>query len=408
MTTKTSAVLDLLRDRFDGQPVRADLPPRLEKVLAPLEAPLLGDEPRHSQAAEAALTIVAFSLLAGRVLDLRRGSPDVSEDTGRIKGDRTAGDLVCERLLVPRYIPATKGPFQSSTWRSGYDASQARVAGLGAFLEWHHSASLAELELVCDRLVATFLNAAADLEPLPKIDASALTFARFRSFLDELFRRPSGGAYEQYCFAALLQREMSSAGSTGRVETKSVRSSDTATGAAGDVVVRRSGRISEAYEVTARPWRSKLGQLSTSASAGLSEVTIVAKDVASDLRGEELEAELALLQAELAVDVVVLDLQGSLDLYSGRIGRFERADVVRHVYANLVQWHRREPHLVSAYVECLRSVSLTLGEVEAAVDEEAPMDADTQEAARLLDGLRATDNDGVVRALGRLIADERD
>lgn len=403
MSPQSEDVVELLRERFEKGAGRVGLDREIENILAPLELPLLGDEPRHSQAAEAALTIVAFSLSEGRVLDLRSDSPDVSRKTGRIPGDRTVGDLLCERLLVPRNIPATKGPFQSSTWRSGYRANQARAAALSSFLDWHENASLLDLDRVCDRLVATFLGAAANLVPLPKVDASSLTFARFRSFLDELFQVKSGGAFEQYCFAALLQREMNASGADGRVVTKSVRSSDSATGAAGDVIVRRGGRIAEAYEVTARPWRTKLGQLSTSARAGLTEVTIVANDVGSDLRGAELEAELAVLQAELAVDVIVIDLRASLDLFSGRIGRFERADVIRQVYANLVQWHRREPHLVASFVGCLASVSLALDEVEDPTYPGNRAETDESEAARILEGLRGSESMEALRALARLI-----
>jgi len=406
MTAKPSEVVEFLRARFEATPEHRPLPSALEDMLMPLESPLLADDPRHSQAAEAALVILAFSLVEERVLDLSRGSGDVSADTGRIRGDRTAGDQFCERVLAPRSIPATKGPFQSSTWRSGYDAAQARDAGLGNFIDWHKSASLADLDHVCDRLVASFLGAAATVAPLPRIDASLLTFGRFRSFLDLLFTEKSGGAFEQYCFAALLELEMATTGKRGRVVTKSVRSSDAATKSAGDVVVHRGGRVAEAYEVTARPWKSKLSQLSTSARAGLTEVSIVATGVAGTLRGEDLEAELAVLQAELAVDVSVLDLMGTLDLFSARLGRFERADAIRRVYANLVQWHRREPHLVAAFVECLKSISLDLDDGRS--EEEGPdvEDSDLAAARELVARLHEQGSDGVVRALLQLASDE--
>jgi len=406
--TKSAEILEIIEDAFKRPPTRQSLSDDVERILAPLEQPLLAADPRHSQAAEAAVVIMAFSLREGRVLDLRKGSGDVDPETGRLPGDRTVGDGFCERVLAPRSIPATKGPFQSSTWRSGYDAAQVRGPGLSGFVKWHATVTLPDLQQVFERLIATFASSAAVVEPLPKLDASALTFARFRAFLDLLFAEKSGGAFEQYVFAAVLEQETATTGRPERVTTKSVRSSDAATGAAGDVLVRRGGRVVAAFEVTARPWKTKLPQLTTSARAGLTEVTIVAAGVNGALRGEDLEVELALLQAELAVDVSVLDLLGTLDVLSARLSRFERADAIRRVYVNLVQWHRREPHLISSFVACVDSAALALEDLDKSETVAAPEDADFTQARELLRRLVEEESEEVILALKRIAADDMD
>ena len=402
MTSRADRVIEWLAGRFDEPPQRPSLDETMEAVLLPLEQPLLLPEPQRSGLAEAALTIMAFSIVEGRVLDLGKSSGDVSRKTGRVEGDRTAGDRLCERVLAPRGIPATKGPFQSSTFRGGYDAGQARAGGLADFVAWHRGAALGDLQDATDHLIATFLTTAADLPDLPRLDASAMTFARFRSFLDELFVIPSGGAFEQYVFKVMLEQETEASGRRERVETKSVRSSDAATGSAGDVVVRRGGAVVAAFEITARDWKSKLGQLTTSARAGLTEVSIVAGDVDAKLQGSDLEAELASLQAELAVDVAVLDLMAVLDLYSSRITRFDRAHAIKSLYQHLVQWHRREPHLVAGLIDTLNSVGLTIADGLGPIldDEGSADDDDLRRARELADRLSETyDRDDLERAL---------
>src|SRR5690606_16438474 len=127
---ETARVKSTLEGLFEARTDRSALPPRKldpqgAAILEGLTGPLKQDPPGSSLVAEAALTIAAFSIAQSKVLNLTSSSAGDLNANDRIDGDRTVGDYLCSSILSPRKIPATKGPFQSSTFRSGYLARQS-------------------------------------------------------------------------------------------------------------------------------------------------------------------------------------------------------------------------------------------------------------------------------------------
>ena len=110
------------------------------------------------------------------------------------------------------------------------------------------------------RYMATRIaSTARNLPPMPSLDVARLTFRRVTRVVDELLGVPSGGAHEQFVFASLLHALAEEYGGR-RVETKTLSASDASAGTAADVQVLDGGTLTEAYEVTANPWISKVGQ----------------------------------------------------------------------------------------------------------------------------------------------------
>lgn len=319
------------------------------------------DPPSASQAAEGALTILALTLAEGRRLDLvTPESPDVGRSR-RLEGDRSLGDWLCRDVLQPRNIPSTQGPFQSSSFRGGYTSDQVRNSGLRTFISWYSDAdrSFDDISSLTSHLVAEFQKNAVELMPMPEILASKLSFLKFSLFREQLLTEGSGGAFEQYLLAGLLEQELTATGTSFRIHTKNVGANDLATHAGGDIEVRDGQSLLRAYEVTANAWDTKLAQLNSSARAGLSEVTLVANGVAG-IPAASLNEALSTKAEQLGIDVAVLDLSNLIDLLVSRISRHARAGAVVFIYRSLVRWHRREPDLVAKLIKILRQLDLVV------------------------------------------------
>lgn len=102
---------------------------------------------------------------------------------------------------------------------------------------------------------------ARSLPEMPQLDTPKLTFAAVFALLAELLAESSGGAYEQFGFAALLSAWHQQARTRDCVvDTKRLNTSDASAGTAGDVQVKIGGALTEAYELTANTWDSKVSQ----------------------------------------------------------------------------------------------------------------------------------------------------
>lgn len=356
---------EILSDFFSGvQDANSDQALLTDETLVVLRT-LIGslgeDPPSASQAAEGALTILALTLAEGRQLDLV--SPQ-STDVGRsrrIEGDRSLGDWLCREVLQPRNIPSTQGPFQSSSFRGGYTSDQVRDSGLRTFISWYSDPdrSFDDISSLTLHLVAEFQRNAVELMAMPEILASKLSFLKFGLFRERLLAEASGGAFEQYLLAGLLEQELAATGTTFRIQTKNVGANDAATHAGGDIEVRDGQTLLKAYEVTANAWDTKLAQLDSSARAGLSEVTLVANGVAG-IPAASLNEALSMKAEQLGIDVAVLDLSSLIDVLVSRISRHARAEAVVFIYRSLVRWHRREPDLVAKLIRILRQLDLVV------------------------------------------------
>lgn len=324
-----------------------------QELLSILVGPLGEEPPGASQAAEGALTLLSLSLVEVRVLDLRT----------RLQGDRSLGDWLCRELLQSINVPSTQGPFQSSSFRGGYTSDQVRQDGLRRFVAWHmqDGRTVPQLQVLARHLVAAFVKQSISLPRLPEIAASRLTFLKFALFRERLMAEGSAGAFEQYLLAGLLEQELATTGTAHRVQTKNVGANDAATRAGGDIEVRHGQALLRAYEVTANAWGTKLAQLESSARAGLTEVTIVAKDV-SKASAAEFDEDLRVKSEQLGIDVSVLDLRGLLDVMASKVTPHARAQAIGYVYRCLARWHRREPGLVGRLINSLYELDLIIDE----------------------------------------------
>lgn len=365
---RNEAALEILRKAFEANTSTPTLATYESDLLDALLGGLKKEPPSASQAAEAALTILAMSLAEERQLDIMtQGSPDLKhrpgeQGTGRLPGDRTLGDKIPVVLLDPRNIPATRGAFQSSSYRSGYAAGQVRDPSLGKFIAWYiqDGRSIEELQRFAGALISAFKKCEVILPFLPEIAAARLTFVNFKMFRERLLRRASGGAYEQYLLAGLLDQEVVALGQGYRVVSKNVIANDASTGSGGDIEVRHGQALVKAYEVTANKWHTKLGQLDSSVGVGLDEVTIVAKDTAAEATGQILYDKLTRENDRLGVDTSVLDLGNLMDVVASRLTRFARRDAIHYVYRSLSRWHRRSPVLAQWLVDDLRELELLI------------------------------------------------
>lgn len=185
---------------------------------------------------DGALTLLAFPVAAGEPLDVTR----------RIDGDRAASGHL-EILLRDLKVPARKDALQTIAKGSSTFIGRARRAW-NELLEWaSEEEALDDVEAAFLYMARVIAATAGALPSLPALDVSRLTFRRVVDLLDELLTTPSGGAYEQFIFGALLYAAAEQEGGRRRVETKSLTAADASAGTAADVQVWDGGVITEAY-----------------------------------------------------------------------------------------------------------------------------------------------------------------
>lgn len=332
----------------DGEAEVDPEPPRalVEVLLAPLTHPV---SPRASAVGEVAFTLCGIALWQGYLPDLGQ----------RVPGDRAASEALA-RVLKAHNVPATRGALQSSTYRGGYLAAQARDAALRAFVRWTETdgRSLADIGGLFARLALGFAGCAHGFPDPPRFVTERFTFSRTRMLLEALCAHGSGGAYEQYLVASLLGQEYEANGLQWRVETKPAGASDLASRAVGDVQVRHHQRLIYALEVSATDWQGKLAQaLDTLRRTALVQATVVAD--ATGLTGERLEA---LIGAVGDADVAVVGLDAFFDVVSSRLGPAERVRAIANLFDSLVRWERDRPDLAWALIQLLEELELVAPE----------------------------------------------
>lgn len=377
-TVKIMAAMidEAVASKTGPEPSRHGLPAEL---LNDLTDSLFDEEPVASAAAEGALVLIAASLQAGRVLDLTGG---------RIPGDRTNSERLSEHL--GRYhIPHTQGALQSSTYRGGYNAKQARNPALWAFCQWasRPERTLADLRAMALVLAHRFAQLELAFPDLPNLNVRAFTFLSTRTLIESLLTVASQGAFEQYLVAAFTHQEVAGFHPAWRAHTKSVKAPDAGRVAA-DVQVMRRSVLVHALEVSAADWESKLRQaVATARSSQVSAITVVAKAGRRDT--SELVEAFARAGVPDGLDVSVVSLIDYLDAVSARLSPAERAASIRQLYNWLVLWGRTRPDLVQQLVTIVGELGLD-SEVEEAVE------PSVMESAAKLRALADLDDDPVV------------
>lgn len=218
----------------------------------------------------------------------------------------------------------------------------------------------ADVEQAMRYLASGIAATARDLPSLPRLNASALTFPRVLGVIEATLQVASGGAHEQFVFAALLHAEAEEHGSR-RVETKALSAADASAGTAADVQLLEGGRVIEAYEVTANLWSTKIAQAAAVLQHyDLPRAHIVARSPAPS--AEDIAAAIATtpLPAGLdpsTIDLSVLDVGQECRSLVHRLSRPGRRAALGKLWEHLVA---RQPNdaLVGQLVERVTAAGL--------------------------------------------------
>jgi hypothetical protein len=258
-------------------------------------------------------------------------------------------------FFAARHITAVKDAYQNIA-KNSVSLTRNNVPAFDRLLVWATGATTAErdaaLRLACAVVAAT----ARPVLPMPPVNRSALTFARFVDLLHALLASPSGGAFEQFTVAALLHSVVANHGEgRARVETKNLNASDRSSFAAGDVQVVTGTRVLEAFEVTASDWRTKVGAASkTIRDNDLSRLHIIAARPDGDRAAASAE-----LRA-LAEDVSVLDARQVVEVLAALLTRPQRAEALTRLYEYLDRY-QPDTERVNLFVRKLGEAGLVEG-----------------------------------------------
>lgn len=334
-------------DLPSAEAVRALLQDTLSALVrdpsAPIEEPGGGVKPHLDKLLQSPSTmrdgifiLLAYSVAQGEPIDFRTHA--------KFRSGRGVSQFVADELLPGLKIAGRKDSLQTgvkgvSTYFDRENDTWKAVLGWASDQE-----SSAPIETTWRYLAAGMAKTARDLPAMPELDTPRLTFGRVFTVLDALLSRPSGGSVEQFAFAALLEAYLLQRGDGGVVETKNINAADAPGGTAADVQHKHLGQVTEAYEVTAGDWRSKLGQAEeTLRSRDLRRVHILGSNVISGGPGS--------LMGELPgnADISVLDVREEIRSLAARLDKFHRRHALERLYDHLVEKQPRDS-LVREYV----------------------------------------------------------
>ncbi len=279
---------------------------------------------------DAVLSDSRVSYRDGVMIQLAYGLAEASADlTRRQVGARTVAQEL-GAFLAERHIRSVKDAYQNIAKNTDV-LVRGNVASFDRLLTWATQATTGEREAALKYACAAVAATARPVKPMPTLNRSALTFSRVAGLLHGLLDTPSGGAFDQFTVAALLNTLVANHGEgRARVETKNLNASDRSSFAAGDVQVVTGSRVIEAFEVTANDWRTKIAAApKVVRDNDLSRLHIVANRPETDR-----PAVSTALQA-LAEDVSVLDARQTIEVLTAVLTRPQRADAISRLYEYL-------------------------------------------------------------------------
>jgi len=294
---------------------------------------------------DASLIVLAYAVHVGSAADI------ATPPTGRRSvAQRLAG------LLDELNVRARRDAFQTLAKGTSTLLGRKREAW-NRLLEWgERQPSIEPVDQAMRYLATGIVATARDLPAIPTLDVSRLTFRRVLHIIEELFSRPSGGAHEQFLFAALLHALAEERGNR-RVETKTLSAADASAGTAADVQIFEGGKVIEAYEVTANAWHSKVAQATAvMRHYDLRRVHIVAPGPAPSAKGLKDAVAATPLPAGTVIrdlDLSVLDLSHECRSLVHRLSRTGRRAALTKLWEHLAS---RQPNdeLVRRYVDGIR------------------------------------------------------
>lgn len=279
---------------------------------------------------DAVLSDNRISYRDGVMIQLAYGLAEADLDlTKRQPGARSVAQQL-GAFLAERHIRSVKDAYQNIAKNTDV-LVRGNVAEFDRLLNWatqsKNDERMAALKYACAAVAAT----ARPVKPMPVLNRSALTFSRVVDLLHGMLDTPSGGAFEQFAVAALLNTLVANHGEgRARVETKNLNASDRSSSAAGDIQIVTGSRVIEAFEVTANDWRTKIaGAAKVIRDNDLSKLHIVANRIDGDRL-----AVSAALQA-LNEDVSVLDVRQTVEMLTAVLTRPQRAAAITRLYEYL-------------------------------------------------------------------------
>lgn len=173
---------------------------------------------------------------------------------------RTLDEKVVNPFLRKHKIPCSTGPYLNVFRRSVRFEEQTREGikhkeGFDAFLR-----VIDRIERSCERqlidLLRYHLHRFAELRETSHVEVARLnriSLEQLDSLTFKLLERPSGGRFPLFLVVSVFESLKNVFGLDWRIEFQGINVADKATGAGGDITIRRDGRVVLAAEVTERP-----------------------------------------------------------------------------------------------------------------------------------------------------------
>ncbi|HET9593419.1 MAG TPA: hypothetical protein VFP17_10940 [Solirubrobacterales bacterium] len=275
--------------------------------------------------------------------ELRRGSRANLTEARFVVNRAGGGDL-----LLPAEVEQ-----DSDDRPTGDDEEVWYTIGDATRQACHEAFGITHIEAAFHYLAAGIAATARNLPAMPALDTPKLTFPAIFALLDDMLRQNSAGAHEQFIFAALLEGWREQLGEPGVVETKNLNASDSSAGTAADVQEKHRGQVTEAYEVTANDYTTKIDQAkNTLRRHDLRRAHILARDAAK-ATGEEIADALP-----PGLDLAVLDVREEVRSILAQLGKPHRRFALERLYRLLVDKQAND-QLVQDFVSALAARGLT-------------------------------------------------
>lgn len=275
------------------------------------------------------------------------------DHTMRAEGARTVGGKLGAAFKA-RHVPGVVDAVQN-IGKNTINLLRGNVAAYDALLLALNTMSAESRLALFDYIAARAALRARPVLPMPALRPAALSFAAVAGFLDVLLTTPSGGAFEQFSVAALLEALLDEYGLSGvgqlRVVTKKINASDASSGTAADVQIMRGNQIEQAFEVSANDWRSKVTQAVDAArNADLPRAHVIAAVEPGD-------RDLSAL-TDATVDVTLTEVRAFVHLMTAALRKPGREVALKRLY-ELVDRNQPDVELTNGYVRLLGDHQLT-------------------------------------------------
>jgi hypothetical protein len=337
---------------YPGGQVPPDLVPHIEAAVSSPDG-----------ARDALLLLYAFRLVEGAPIDVSK----------RIEGDRAVSDYLGKVVLPDLGIAGVKSALEGRSFSHGFLSPEVRNPVVRMIGPWASDPE-ATPEVVAGiywALARGIAATAKKFRSLEVLDLHVMTFERVLPLLEHLLAPRSisrsgsgtGGAHEQFLFAAMLQAVYDDEDSRLRVVTKSLNSSDRSARTAGDIqVIGGQARLVESYEVTANRWDSKMdGAAQTLVDfPELDRVHVIADTTGATPEALRIATDQAAVRAGRvvgSVDITVTGVHEECVVLLARASQRGRRSAIRTFHEHLVN-RQSDMTLVDALVEKCRELGL--------------------------------------------------